>query len=700
MGVEVVMSERYAQWITKWKWPLLVFWIALTVVAALWFPQLKTVVSHQSTTYLPSNATPEIAQQLANQVDPKLKAKSTVIVAIRDKHGLSKTDQSFFHNRLKQIDDHHQAYRVSYVQDTQNVSKSIASRFVSHDGTTEIATIGLQEDISNPNLPQTLNRLKAAFHGAPSSAQMYFTGDVPIQEDDIQLSQAGADKTAIVTVGLVLVILLIVFRSIVTPFVTLLSIGLSYLIASGVVALTAEHGLPVSTFTQTFLIAVLFGAGTDYSIILLNRFREELNGGHNKTDALAAALRGVSKTVIFSSCTVIVSFAILYFAKFGLYRSAVGVSIGVVITLLVCLTFIPALMSLLGGHLYWPRKPKPSHGHRPSRIWAATSRLSTRRPWWVLLALLIVLAPIAMLFTNDRSFNPMEDIPNAPSVKGFEAISGPFGAGEAMPTTVVLKTNQNLRSSEGLTTIQNISKSLAAVSGVKEVDSATQPLGTVETGFQLANQNKLAANGLGQVNSGLGKLASQLHQGSTQTKKGVSGLGQLKNGSNQVTFGAGQVASGASSLANGLQSVQSGLSRTSSGANSLASGLSQTNQAINGLSKGASALSSSSQQVANGTKSLADALSQWAAAHPTETDPSLQQIIASAQQLAQASAQTAVCERAVGLRHEPSRFRSPRPGEWRAVPSRSHKTAVGRRLSVGAGCAVTGKRRKQGCERK
>jgi putative drug exporter of the RND superfamily len=630
------VSEKYAKFIAKFKWLIIAFWVVLTVTTVLWSPQLKTVVSHQSTTFLPNDAGAVTAQNLANQVNPKYKAKSTVIVAIHDASGLSQADKAFFLNKLSNINQNPGEYQATYVEDTANVSSDVAKQFVSHDRTTEIATVGLSADISDPNLSSALNHIKSAFADAPVSAKVYFTGDVPIQLDDIQLSQAGADKTAVVTVSLVLIILLAVFRSIVTPLITLLSIGLSYVISAGAVAIAAEHGLPISTFTQTFLIAVLFGAGTDYSIILLNRFREELTRSHEETAALASALRGVGKTVMFSSLTVLISFAVLYFAKFGLYRSAVGVAVGIFITLLVCLTLIPALMSLLGGYLYWPQKPKPGMHHRPSRFWAATASVSTRKPWQVLLILLVVLAPVALLFSNERTFDPTQDIPFAPSVQGFQTVTKAFGAGQAMPTNVILQTTDNLRSQNGLATIAEVTDALSAVNGVKEIYSATQPLGTIEKGFQLANQNTLAAGGLGQVSQGLSKLSGQLGSGSKQTSHAVSALSQLQSGSSQVTLGAAKISTGASGLANGLQSVQSGLNKANSGANSLSQGVSQVSKSAGSLAKGASSLASSEQKLSTASQGLADALSAWAASHPdAKVDPNWVQIMALASQLQQ-----------------------------------------------------------------
>lgn len=638
------MMRRYARWITRMKWVIFAVWIVAVAAVLLFLPKLQDVVAHQSTTYLPNSATSIVAGNLANDVDPSHKAASTVIVAIRNPHGLQSADKQFLTDKLTALEAHASNYSITYVEDGENAGSG-ASHFESKDGTTEIALVGISKGVTDHDLPQVLNHLYSAFNQAPSGAHVYFTGDTPIQEDAILTTQSAANKTAVVTVVLVLAILLLVFRSVLAPLLTLIAIGLSYLVSSGVVAWTAQRGLPVSTFTQTFMIAVLFGAGTDYSMILLNRFREELTKTHDRVDALAAALTGVSKSVLFSSLTVLISFAVLYFANFGLYRSAVGVSIGIFITLITCLTLIPALMSVLGRALYWPQHPKPGSEHKPSRIWGWTGGISTRRPWTVMLVLAIVLTPIGLLFTGARTFNPMLDIPNAGSVAGFNLMSKEFGAGQAMPTTVVLQTKKNLRTSDGLAAIQRMSEQLANVAGVSEVDSATQPLGSVVKAFQLANQNQQAANSLQKLNTGLGQLGSQLNSSAAKSGQSTGGMEQLQSGSTKVTKGAQAAAAAATSIAQGGKQL-------TSGANQVESGLSKVNTSAAQLAQGTTALSKSEKQLASASSTLANAIAQWAARHPGDAgNPDWQQIQKLAAQLNQGtnSAQQSSAQLAGGV---------------------------------------------------
>ena len=639
----VGFSRHYARFIGRFRWAILAFWLVAVAATHFFMPSLSNVVAHTPTNYVPNSSSVVVGQNLLNKVDASHSSKSTAVVAIHNPKGLTPLDKAQFASRLSDINSHRSKYGVESVQYIDNVNKQVASSFLSKDGTTEIALIGFPHSEVADQTSNSLTQLQSSFAGSvPSDAKVYFTGDAPIQLDDIHISQSGTSRTAVVTVILVLVILLLVFRSLIAPLVPLLSIGFAFLVSSSIVALLAKHGLPVSNFTQTFLIATLFGAGTDYSIILMNRFREELMREHGDRElALADTVRSVSKTVVFSGLTVLISFAILIFAKFGLYRSAVGVAVGIAVALITCLTLIPSLMSLLGPALFWPRKPRPGMAHAQSKFWLFTGRISARRPWWTLLALVIVLLPIALLFTNQRTFNPMDDIPNAPSVTGFNVVAKAFGPGNVLPSQIALHTTANLRTPAGLTTIENISQALAKQSSIHEVESATRPVGKVVTTFQLANQNQQAASGLAKAQAGLSKLqsglaqaggklssggggASQLTNGSKQVTSGASqvasGLGQLSKGAGKLSSGAAQTAHGTSLLTNNLQALATALQQVNQGSAQVASGVSQSAQAANQLAAGVGQLAQGSQQAAQAASSLANAIAAWAQTHPDTTN--------------------------------------------------------------------------------
>lgn len=647
-----MMAHAYARFIHRFRFAVIVVWVALVAAAMIWLPNLDTVVASQKSNYLPANASVNVAQSLLNEVNPSHTSGSTAVIALYRAKGLNAADRQYFSHELSHIAGAKASFGVTTVQDAFNTPKAVASSFASANYTTTIALIGFpQADVSTAT-KLAVARLHTAFAAAPTGTHIYFTGDAPIQQDEISISQKGVEKTAVVTVVLVLLILLLVFRSLLAPLLTLLAIGISFLISSGIVAFFAERGLPSSTFTQTFLIAVLFGAGTDYTIILQSRFREELTRSKDIVQALGSTLSAVSKTMAFSASTVFVSFAVLFFTHFGLYRSAVGVSIGIAVVLTACLTFLPALMATFGRSLFWPRKPVHGAAHRPSRFWGLTSGIATRKPWYTLLALFVALVPVALLFTDQRTFDPLSDIPDAPSATGFQVVAKAFGPGHALPMQFVLHTTANLRTGQGLATIAQISTALAHAPGVAQVMSASQPTGTVISAFTLAHQNAQAAKGIGHIDQGLGTLSNSLIASGNKVASGARQAQQLTDGAQQVASQLGQVsagdtafskqmarlAQGSSALQRGASALSTGLSRLSSGtkglvqgSNQLTSGLAQAQNGGKRLQSGLVSMSQSEQKLAQLAHSLAGALALWAKSHPQQAQsPQWQQIVAMA----------------------------------------------------------------------
>src|SRR5690606_37795239 len=162
---------------------------------------------------------------------------------------------------------------------------------------------------------------------------------------DVDVSaQAGLKKTEVITVILIFTLLLIVFRSFVTPFIPLLAVGISYLLSQSLVAFFVDwFEFPVSNYTQIFLVAVLFGIGTDYCILLLSRYKEELQTASTVEDAIVNTYKTAGRTLFISALAVLIGFSAIGFAQFPIFKSAVGVAVGIAVLLIVLYTVIPFL---------------------------------------------------------------------------------------------------------------------------------------------------------------------------------------------------------------------------------------------------------------------------------------------------------------------------------------------------------------------
>jgi len=404
------MVERWIRGLAKARWIVLLIWIALAVVSALFAPNLQTIIRQTEQKFIPSDSESIQAKQLLELIDPSDKAKANALIAFHRDGGITAADDKWLQDIMKKLQDRKTELGIASILSKFD-NPDLSSKFVSKDNTTQMVMIGFERADYDALTQESVDKVRDLVGVHPEGAEVNLTGSAPISKDFQQSSADGLKKTEVLTVGLVLVILLVVFRSPIAPFVPLIAIGISFVITRGLVGWATElFGLPVSSFTESFLIAVLFGAGTDYCILIIQRFREELGNGHGPVDALALTMKAVGKTVIFSASTVFFAFFLIGFAKFGLYQSAAGVALGVAVTLLAGLTLAPALLMIFGKIMFWPVKIKHGQGHGESKLWAGMARLSSRKPIAVILVSLLVLSPLILLYQGSRSFDDLAEI--------------------------------------------------------------------------------------------------------------------------------------------------------------------------------------------------------------------------------------------------------------------------------------------------
>jgi RND superfamily putative drug exporter len=443
-----------------------------------------------------------------------------------------------------------------------------------------------------------------------------------ISEDLVTNSQEGLKKTEGITVAFVLIVLLLVFKSAVAPIIPLVTVGFSYLTAQSFVSLLVDKAnFPLSTFTQIFLVAVLFGIGTDYCILLLSRFKEEMALSDNVTEAIIKTYRTAGKTVFFSGLAVMIGFASIGFSTFKLYQSAAAVAVGVAILLLALATVVPFFMAVLGKKLFWPSKGKLEHNE--SKFWGFAGKFALARPLIAFMVVAAISLPFLFTYKGDISFNSLEEIgDDFQSIKGFNVISESFGPGESMPTQIVIKNDDKMNSSDYIAITEKLSQELNKVEDVETVRSVTRPTGTPIDELYISEQVASLGNGLGQGNDGIKKISEGLEEAGSQLaanqpkmEEATNGISQLITGTNKLTTGMGDIQDGLSQIENGLRSSSLGSTEAKIGLEQIKTEsekvLAGSKQLLDGYSQagtGLSALASGYGQVASSVDSLHQSL--------------------------------------------------------------------------------------------
>src|SRR3989440_8228630 len=346
----------------------------------------------------------------------------------------------------------------------------------------------------------TISQLKTS-DGGPS--QTYVTGDLATTADSSLGSEKDLGLIEPVTIGAILILAGLFFFAIATPFVPLTIVGLALLITEGGLYLIGKYVIPIQDTTTTFLFTIMLGVGTDYSIFLMARYREERVEGRDKAEAVQTSVTLSGESIATSATTVIIAFGALTLTTFTLLRSiGVGLGFGVLIALLVSLTLIPSLILIAGDRIFWPTSGKRFEGYaararkrrteRPGYFRRAAS-FSVRRPVLVLgLALIISIPAIYVSLTGSTSYDFAAGLPAAESVKGITALEQSFGAGQIGPTQVLVQFPTPILANGNLTagaraSLEKLSQAIANLTNVNEVTGPTRPDGIAITGTNLAD---------------------------------------------------------------------------------------------------------------------------------------------------------------------------------------------------------------------
>ncbi|QZT34081.1 MMPL family transporter [Caldalkalibacillus thermarum TA2.A1] len=607
--------------ILKGKWLVLLIWLA--ALGILWFasPDMGELVREKGQITVPDGYSSAVAKDILNEVleqEGKGGQKSAVLVFHRES-GLAASDRQEIEETLQRLKEEQGRLGLAEIISPFEDS-DLEERLISADGTTVLVPVTFEEQ------GKSVREIRATFNQALEqvSVEHYLTGGWLIDEDMIVSAQEGLKKTEGITVVFILVVMLIVFRSPVAPLVPLVTVGITYLVSQSIVAFLVDllH-FPLSNFTQIFLVAVLFGIGTDYCILLLSRFKEELIRQDNRTEAVAATYRTAGKTVLYSGLAVMIGFATVGLSTFQLYQSAVAVAVGVAILLLALNTLVPVFMGLMAPRLFWPVRGQLEH--RPSKLWDAAGRFALARPLIALAVVALITAPVLLTYDGQISFDLTEEIGDGyPSVKGFHIISERFGPGEAMPVQVVLRHHAPLDGPDHLVLLEKISRELAKVDGVEQVRSVTRPLGEPVEGFLVAQQAatlqeglEQGRNGIEEISSGLGEANAQLAAAKPELQEATRGIQELVSGTeeiqvglNQLHNGLAQLAQGADSGASGAEEIRQGLVEMKANARQLQKGAEQLLQGYQTAEESLASVAEQYRQLQAGLARLVEQLSQ------------------------------------------------------------------------------------------
>lgn len=578
----------------------LIAWVLILIISVFALPNITELTNAHSDITLPSNVESNVAQSIENNWGAKKKNTYAIALVFNKEHGkLTDADKQAINNTLDKFTNDKSKYGI---KDTLLPDSNIATRkkLQSKDGTTWVAQFNVSK--KGRTVEQVYNQMNRDVK--TQGLRTYVTGADVLQHDFSASIQEGIKKTEAITVVFIFIVLIIVFKSPIVPLISLLTVGVSFLTSFSIVTNLVEHAnFPFSNFTQVFMVIVLFGIGTDYNILLYDKFKEDLGKGMDKYKAMHDALRNAGKTILYSGSSILIGFTALSLAKFSIYQSAVGVAVGVAVLLVVLLTLNPFFMAVLGKRMFWP--VKEFTGESDNKLWHGISASTLKHPIIYLVVLAVVTVPFMLMYSGHLNYDDTDEIADSvPSKQGLLVVQKHFSKGMAEPSYLYIQSKHRLDNEENLKLIDQLTRQLQGSKDVSFATSVTEPYGEPIDMLYVDNQLNTVNDGVDQARSGLGKLskgANKVANGANSLKDGAD---QLQNGTSRLQIGAGQLVSGTSRLQNGASQLQSGATRLQSGSGQLVSGADRLRSGAGQLQSGAVRLQTGAGRLESGTHAL------------------------------------------------------------------------------------------------
>ncbi len=411
----------------RFRWPIVIGWVVITIFSVKAFPGLSDVAKDSQSSFLPANSPSVQAEDLAQPFQDSQHGIATLVVA-RENATLSAADTQAIATEEATI------RAIPGVLRVQDFGLSPDKHAEQAQVVTSLPPFSAGTD--------AISLVAAIRHSFPSESgglDFHLTGTIPgfvDQQSQSKSSQGDIQKFSLL---FIIVLLLIAFRALLAPLVTLVPAALVLALASPVIAGATHLGVQVSAITQFILIVLVLGAGTDYGLFLVFRMREELRRGLEPKDAVRRAVSTVGKSITFSALIVIAALMSLIIAQFDFYQSlGPALAIGIALMLMAGLTLLPALLAIFGRAVFWPSRARLVENPR-ANIYGRIAAQVVRRPMPVAVVGAIIFGAIALGQIGTTT-------------AGFADMSAPSGTNSAAGDTLIAQhySSANLNATEFL----------------------------------------------------------------------------------------------------------------------------------------------------------------------------------------------------------------------------------------------------------
>ncbi|WP_297774496.1 MMPL family transporter [Mycobacterium sp.] len=466
-------------------------WVGLVVVLSVFVPSLDIVAKEHTVSMSPKEAASMQATQRVGKVFNEFDTDSAIMIVLEGDKPLGDDAHHFYDQLIKKLEA--DTKHVEHVQDFWGDPLTAAGA-QSNDGKASYVQVYLVGNQGESTANESVKAVRHIVESTPSppGVTAYVTGAAALTADQSAAGEKGVLLVTMITFLVIIVMLLWVYRSIVTVFITLIMVVLELFAARQVVSVLAYNNIiGLSTFAVNLLVLMAIAAGTDYAIFVLGRYQEARSLGEDRDQAFYTMFHGTAHVVLGSGLTIAGAMYCLSFTRLPYFQTlGAPCAVGMLVAVLAALTLGPAVLTVGSRFgLFDPKRRMRTQGWR---------RVGTAIVRWPgpILAVSIAIALIGLLAlpgykTNydNRKYLPGSTKANV----GYDAAERHFPNARMNPELLLIETDHDMRNPAGMLVLDRIARGIFHIPGVARVQAITRPLGTpiehTSIPFQISMQN-------------------------------------------------------------------------------------------------------------------------------------------------------------------------------------------------------------------
>jgi len=451
-------------------------WIFLTVVLSAVAPGSKEFVQANKDAGLPEDAESIIADRQLEKFFPQ-DGGLPLFAVFHAETGFTEDEILGYAGVLESLNTDETLSEIEVIPLTQLKEEQRAS-FLSDDKTTFFVPITLPQNLEGNDLHELVVLIKENVASEiGKEVEVSWTGPAGIASDAVELFSQADVVLLLSTVGLILVLLLIIYRSPLLTLIPLVGAAIVYAVVDRVIGLTASAGWFVAESQALSIMTILlFAVVTDYSLLIFSRYREELKVHESANDAMRVTMRHVKEPIFFSGSTIMLGVATLFFSIYEPYRNFAPVfAIAAGVMLIAGLTLLPALFTLIGRRAFWPVIPK--YGDvtvEKKTVWGKIANVVTKKPLLFMIPIMLLLMIGAWNATNlKQSYDLIESFPEDLSSRvGYEHLGTSFSEGSLAPGTLLFTSENELQMED----LNEVIETIKSNPGIDNVTVQSNPV--------------------------------------------------------------------------------------------------------------------------------------------------------------------------------------------------------------------------------